>query len=148
GTGVGHLWCVDITKSGDLSPVNDNFDPKAEANKNSGLVWHFGGKLPARPKEGREIIFGRTMSTCAVHDGLLYVAELDGFLHCLDAKTGAKYWEHDLKSEVWASPLVADGKVYLGTNDGVIHIFGQGKDKKYLGNVDVDAPVKSPAVAV
>ena len=48
GHGVGHLWCIDITKKPknkdkDLSPVNDNFDPKAAVNKNSGLVWHFGG---------------------------------------------------------------------------------------------------------
>ena len=41
---------------GDLSPVNDNFDPKAEVNKNSGLVWHFGGPAP----EG-----SRAASTCS-----------------------------------------------------------------------------------
>src|SRR5262249_8233002 len=41
--GVGHLWCIDITKEGDVSPVDDNFDPKAPVNKNSALVWHYGG---------------------------------------------------------------------------------------------------------
>ena len=29
GPGVSHFWCVDVTKTGDISPVNDNFDPKA-----------------------------------------------------------------------------------------------------------------------
>src|SRR5262249_38685040 len=51
GSGVGHLWCVDITKTPknkdrDLSPVNDNFDPKTPVNKASALVWHYGGIKP------------------------------------------------------------------------------------------------------
>lgn len=145
--GVGHLWCIDITKTGDLSPVNDNFDPKADINKNSGLVWHYGGKLATRPKDGRDIVFGRTMSTCAIHDGLVYAAEADGFLHCVDARTGQKYWDYDLKGEVWASPFWADGKVYLGTTDSEVHIFAHGKEKKYLGKAETEAPIKSTAVA-
>ncbi len=53
GSGDGHLWCIDITKQPknkdkDLSPVNDNFDPKAAVNKDSGLVWHFGGPVPGQ----------------------------------------------------------------------------------------------------
>ena len=49
--GIGHLWCIDITKTPknkdkDLTPVNNNFDPKAAVNKDSGLVWHYGGKAP------------------------------------------------------------------------------------------------------
>ena len=118
GPGVGHLWCVDITKTGDLSPVDNNFDPTAAVNKNSGLVWHYGGAITPKPKAGRDTVFGRTLSTCAIHDGLLFIAELDGYLHCVDAKTGQKCWEHDLKAEVWGSPYYADGKVYLGTGDG------------------------------
>jgi outer membrane protein assembly factor BamB len=145
--GVGHLWCVDITKTGDLSPVDDNFDPKADINKNSGLVWHYGGKL-AKADSGRETVFGRTMSNCAIHDGLVFAAELDGYIHCLDAKTGQKYWDHDLKAEIWGSPYWVDGKVYLGTNDSDVHVFAGIKEKKYLGKVEMDTPIKSTAVAV
>src|SRR5207249_3466794 len=115
GPALGHFWCVDIAKTGDLSPVNNNFDPKAAVNKNTGLVWHYGGRITPRPKAGRDTVFGRTMSTCAIHDGLLFIVELDGYLHCLDAQTGQRYWEHDLKAEVWGSPYYADGKVFLGT---------------------------------
>src|SRR5205085_7318779 len=62
--GVGHLWCIDITKepanpARDLTPVNNNFDPKAPENKNSGLVWHYGG--PAGENAERNYVFGRTM---------------------------------------------------------------------------------------
>src|SRR5205814_1887937 len=83
--------------------------------------WHYGGNVMPKPKNGRDVIFGRTLSTCAIYDGLVYIAELDGFVHCLDAKTGQKYWEHDLKAEVWGSAYYADGKVFLGTGDGDLY---------------------------
>ena len=34
----------------DLSPVDDNFDPKDPKNANSGLVWHYGGMIDPKPK--------------------------------------------------------------------------------------------------
>ena len=63
------------------------------------------------------------MSTCAIVDDLVYVPDLKGLLYCLDANTGKLYWKHDTQAEVWCSPLVADGKVYLGNYDGVLTIF-------------------------
>jgi outer membrane protein assembly factor BamB len=151
GDGVGHLWCVDLTKTGDLSPVNDNFDPKAAVNKNSGLVWHRGGMADPKTAQetGRDFVFGRTMSTCAVHDGLLYIAEIAGFLLCLDAGTGQKYWDHDLKAAVWGSPYWVDGKVYIGNEDGDIYVFAHGKQKRLIGNrIEMGNPVLTTPVAV
>src|SRR5947209_10247898 len=91
--GVGHLWCIDMTKTGDVSSeiVTDKsvWPPKTEKNSNSAMVWHYGGPItdPAeRRKLGRNYHFGRTMSTCAVHDGLCYAAQLLGIIHCLDAE--------------------------------------------------------------
>ena len=125
--------------------MNDNFDPKAPVNRNSGLVWHYGGA--ANKDSGRDYVFGRTISTCAVQDGLVYVAEMDGYLHCLDARTGQKYWEHDLKSEIWGSPYWVDGKVYLGNEDGDVYVFAHGKEKKQLAQIEMGRPIKTPAVA-
>jgi outer membrane protein assembly factor BamB len=73
---------------------------------------------------------------------------MDGFLHCLDARTGQKYWEHDLKAEIWSSPFWVDGKVYLGNEDGDMYIFAHGKEKKLLGQVAMDRPIKGTPVAV
>jgi len=89
------------------------------------------------------------MSTVSVHDGLLYAGELDGYIHCLDARSGQKYWDHDLKSAVWGSSYWADGKVYIGTEDGDIFIFQHGKEKKLLTKVEMEGePVRStPIVA-
>jgi outer membrane protein assembly factor BamB len=149
GTGVGHLWCVDITKTGDLSPVKDNWDPTDPVNKNSGLVWHYGGEADKKTAEeiGRDFLFGRTISTVAIHDGLLYAAELTGYLHCLDVKTGRRYWDHDLKAEVWGSPYYVDGRVYIGTGDGDVHVFAHGKEKKILGKMEMEDSIYSTPVA-
>jgi outer membrane protein assembly factor BamB len=151
GPGPGHLWCIDITnepknKDKDLSPVNDNFDPKAEVNKDSGLVWHYGGPINPKPKRGRDYTFGRTLSTVAVHDGLVYAAELDGFLHCLDAKTGEVYWVHDFKDGTWASPYYVDGKVYIGTEGGDVLVFEHGKVKKGPTKVNMEKNLQLPVV--
>src|SRR5262249_24848084 len=98
--GIGHFWCIDITKTGDVSPrtVKDKdgkevevLDPKDPVNKDSGLVWHYGEPSKKEWKKGRNYVFGRTLSTAAVHDGLVYIAELAGYLHCLDANTGEQY---------------------------------------------------------
>jgi outer membrane protein assembly factor BamB len=136
--GVGHLWCIDITKEPknkdkDLTPANNNFDPKAEVNKNSGLVWHYGGKAPE--DYDRNYLFGRTMSTCAVQDGLCYAADYDGFIYCLDANTGEKYWEDKLGADTWSSPYWVDGKIYIGTENGTMRIYEHGKTKKLVNTV-------------
>jgi outer membrane protein assembly factor BamB len=149
--GVGHFWCIDITKEPankdrDLSPANDNFDPKAPANKNSGLVWHFGG--PAGANAQRNYVFGRTLSTASVHDGLCYIAEYDGYIHCLDARTGQLYWDHDMQADTWSSPYWVDGKVYIGNEAGRMLVFAHGKEKKQLQEIQMKGKIRATPVVV
>ncbi|MFL5339390.1 MAG: PQQ-binding-like beta-propeller repeat protein [Gemmataceae bacterium] len=149
--GAGHLWCINPAgKSGDISPelVTDakTWPPRTKPNPNSGLGWHFGGP-DKNPNAQREFVFGRTMSTCAIHDGLLYAAELYGFLHCLDAQTGKLYWQHDLKGAVWGSPMWADGKVYVGTGDGDVWVFRSGREKRLLAKVEMEQPIRTTPIA-
>jgi outer membrane protein assembly factor BamB len=89
------------------------------------------------------------MSTVSITpDGLLFVADFSGYLHCLDAETGAVYWTHDLKAHIWGSTLVADGKVYIGDEDGDLAVFAASKEKKLLSLTNLGAPVYStPVVA-
>jgi outer membrane protein assembly factor BamB len=151
GPGVGHLWCIDPARPGvanqdgvrDLSPPDQKFQPGG-MNANSGLVWHLGGTLDPKPEDGREVAFGRSLSTVAVADGLLYAAELDGYLHCVDAKSGKKHWEYDLKDGTWNSPFVADGRVFIGTDSGDLFVFPHGKDKKEPTKIEMEQGLKSP----
>jgi outer membrane protein assembly factor BamB len=146
------LWCIDLTKeptnaAKDLTPVNNNFDPAAEVNKNSGLVWHYGGKAPE--DYNRNYLFGRTMSTCAVHDGLCYAADYDGYIYCLDAETGTKYWEDKLGADTWSSPYWVDGKIYIGTENGTMRIYEHGKTKKLVEKVDMKADaIRATPIAI
>lgn len=155
--GPGHLWCIDLAraaqkgkanKDNDVSPVDNDFDPEADRNKErSALVWHFGG-LDFRPKAKREWIFGRTMSTCAIFEGLIYIADIAGYLSCIDARTGQRYWEYDTKSSIWGSAYYVDGKVYVADENGDVYVFAHGKEMKLLVRNEMDQPIRGSVVAV
>ena len=53
--------------------------------------------------------------TACVVDDILYISELAGYLHCLDAKTGKHFWQYDTKAAIWGSPYYVDGKILLAT---------------------------------
>ena len=122
GDGAGHLWCIDATKTGDVTE--------------SATVWHLGGED-----------FHRTLSTVAIDDGLLYIADLSGFVYCLDASTGAKRWTYDTYAAVWGSALVADGKVYIGDEDGDVAILRAGKTLDVLNEINMGSSVYTTPVA-
>jgi outer membrane protein assembly factor BamB len=119
GEGVGHLYAIDPTKRGDITTT--------------GLVWHY-DKIR------------RSISTAAVHEGLVYYADFSGFLHALDAKTGQVYWTHDMFAAVWGSPLVVEGRVYLGDEDGDITILQAGRELKVLGEMNMGSSVYATPV--
>ena len=119
GEGPGHLYCIDATKRGDITE--------------SGRVWHF-DKIR------------RSVSTGALHEGLLYYSDFSGFLHCVDAKTGAAVWQHDMFAAIWGSPMVMDGKVYLGDEDGDVAILQAGREKKLIAEINMGSSVYSTPV--
>jgi outer membrane protein assembly factor BamB len=145
----GCLFCIDPTKEGDVSVDLEDTPGRGKRNPNSAVLWHTPrGRLSQELAEKleRTFAFGSTMSTCVVHDGLVYAPEMAGFLHCLDAKSGAMYWRQDLYADVWGSPLWVDGKIYLGTADGEVWIFPHGKEKKEPTKINMDSPVYSSPV--
>jgi outer membrane protein assembly factor BamB len=65
----------------------------------------------------------------------------------VDAATGQAVWTHELDGETWASPFVADGKVYIGTRRGAFYVFATGREKKLLLETRLGAPISATAVA-
>lgn len=122
GEAPGHFWVIDATGTGDVTDTN--------------VVWHRGGDD-----------FYRTMSTAAIHDGVVYISSLSGFLHALDIDTGEELWTFDTFAAVWGSPFVADGKVYIGDEDGDVAVLRAGRELEELGEYNLGASVYSTPVA-
>jgi outer membrane protein assembly factor BamB len=137
GEGTGHLWRIDATKTGDVSGELGEIGQPGTPNPNSGVIWHYGGadddKGTVTGKPG-ESIFRRTMSTVAIDNDLVFAADLSGFVHCLDLKTGKRYWVHDLLSAVWGSPMVIDGHVMIGDEDGTLTVFKADREGPQLAS--------------
>lgn len=153
GEGVGHLYRIDATKTGDVSPVilEDETNPASvKPNPNSAQIWHYGGvdeDGSVTGKKGNDI-FRRTMCTASVVDGLVFIADLSGRVHCVDFETGKRYWEDDVLAAIWGSTMVADGKVFLGDEDGILTIFQAGKEKKQLKQIEFKSSIYStPTIA-
>ena len=119
GEGVGHAYAIDATKRGDITQ--------------SGAIWHF-DKIR------------RSISTAAIKDGLIYLADFSGFLHCLDLKTGKPYWTHDMFAAIWGSPMIIGDKVYLGDEDGDIAVIEHGKTFKLASEQNMGSSVYATAV--
>ncbi|EEF59632.1 PQQ-binding-like beta-propeller repeat protein [Pedosphaera parvula] len=127
--GGGDLWwgkneawlkCIDATKSGDITT--------------NGLIWSYPLQKHVLP-------------TPAIKDGLIFIADCGRTFHCVDAITGKAYWTQEIKGEIWASPLVADGKVYLGTRSGEMWVFAASKEKKVLSTIEMGSPISGTATA-
>ena len=92
----------------------------------------------------------RSISTVSIDPatGLLFVGDFSGFVHCLDAETGQLYWTYDMKAHMWGSTMVADGKLYVGDEDGDIVVLAVSREKKVLSETNLGAPVyATPVVA-
>jgi outer membrane protein assembly factor BamB/HEAT repeat protein len=100
----------------------------------SGLLW-----------TSREV--GRVVATPIVKDGLLYVGDLGGTVHCLDAATGAQLWKHETNDQIWGSLLLASDRVYVGNAGGLMTVLRAGRRKELLAEIQMDAPIYTrPAV--
>ena len=119
GEGVGHFYAIDGTERGDITE--------------SGLIWHYDD-------------IRRSISTAAVVDGLVYMADFSGFLHCLDAETGEPLWVYDTFAAVWGSPFVVDGKVYLGDEDGDVVVLEHGREMEVLAEMNMGSAVYATVV--
>ena len=120
GEGVGHLYAIDATKRGDLTEA--------------GRLWHF-DKIR------------RSISTGALYNGILFYADFSGFVHAIDAGTGKEIWVHDMLAAIWGSPMVIDGKIYIGDEDGDVTILEASRTKKQIAEMNMGSSVYCTPVA-
>jgi outer membrane protein assembly factor BamB/protein-L-isoaspartate O-methyltransferase len=60
----------------------------------------------------------RSISSVVVQEASVYATDFSGFIHGLDANTGRIRWRFDARSHIWSSPLIVDGLLYVGDEDG------------------------------
>ncbi len=86
---------------------------------------------------------GRVVGTPIVQDGLLYVGDLGGTLHCLDAATGDHVWKHETNGAIWGCLLLAGDRLYVGNVDGSLTVLRAGRRKERLAQIEMESPLYS-----
>ncbi len=112
----GVVWAVDAGGRGDVT--------------STGVRWRF-----------QDPDLGRAIATAAVADGIVYAADLNGFLFAIDASTGEKLWTYDALAPFWSSPLVADGKVYAADTEGDVAVLRHGRTLEVQAEIAMPRPV-------
>jgi outer membrane protein assembly factor BamB len=107
-------------------------------------------------KDARWVVRGiQSGYASPVSDGeRLYVVDNGGILFAYDTKTGKQLWNENLGTIQKSSPVLADGKLYVGTENGKFYIIrphpdrAEILDQDWLGSEQApEAIIASPAVA-
>lgn len=129
------LWSVDCL-SGEVGPSVGYADGMVfAANEYAKMV---GIKLGATPEIAWEAdeFLPEASSPLAIKD-LLYIATSYGVFACYEAKTGKKLWSQEYGDPFYASPVFADGKVYITDMAGKTHIVKATKDYELVGTPEL-----------
>lgn len=118
--GRGALACIDATLTGDVT--------------RAGAIWV-------------NTNVDRSLTTVAIADGLLFTADFSGRIHCIDAASGHTYWCHQTPHPIWSSPLIADGKVYVGGDAGDLYVFAASRELNLLARTKLDSAISASPVA-
>jgi outer membrane protein assembly factor BamB len=162
----------EIWRLGDLNPRDDSYNPtlrfvaspvctpdlivvpSAKRGPVVGLKPDATGMINAGNKyEQWRLNRGTPDVPCPlVHEGLVYLCGESGGqsgLTCLDAKTGKQLYQRRTHQHRYrASPVYADGKIYLTARDGTFTVVQAGKEGKVLAvNKLPDQIAASPVVS-
>ncbi|HEX8030216.1 MAG TPA: PQQ-binding-like beta-propeller repeat protein [Vicinamibacterales bacterium] len=128
------LVAVPHGAGGVLAPA----DPSVTAKGPSQLAWSITNRAPFTP-------------TPLAYRGLLYVVATNGVLDAFDVQTGAEVYRARLPqigSGFSASPIAADGKLYLSNEDGSIAIVAAERTFRHVATNDIGEPIMAtPALS-
>ena len=104
---------------------------------------------PAAPKELWKTPKVNSGSSSAVaYKGRVYNVNGSGVLVAADAENGDEVWQERLKGKFWASPIVADGRIYVPNDTGTLFVVGLGEQPELLASNQIgDELMGTPAVS-
>lgn len=95
---------------------------------------------------------GTFVPSPVAYKGRVYIVRDGGEVDCLDPETGHTIWTDAFpkhRTNYYASPLIADGKLYAAREDGVVFVADIADDKfELLSENDMKEPVIGSPVAV
>jgi outer membrane protein assembly factor BamB len=125
------VYAVQQNATGDISL-------KEEQTSNPGIAW-------STPRDGSY------MQTPLVYGDYLYVCRINGILNCYEAKTGKRLYQERLgtgRTGFSSSPVAADGKVYIASEDGDVYVIQAGPEYKLLATNSMgEVCMATPAIS-
>jgi outer membrane protein assembly factor BamB len=101
----------------------------------SHIAWRYSKQVPTKP------------SPLLVGD-MLYLFSDAGVATCLNARTGEEVWKERLGGKYSASPILADGRIHIGNEDGQMLVIKPGKRFELLATNTLEGSfMASPAAA-
>ncbi len=144
---------IDLDRDGSLSRAEWAKNIAGMAAENGLLAFRLGGKGEL-PRESLEWAYRRSipqLPTTLLYRGVLYMINDGGILTTLDPATGAVLKQGRLRAAVdqyYASPVGADGKVFLASRTGILSVLKAGGEQEVLAVNDFDEEiVATPAIA-
>jgi outer membrane protein assembly factor BamB len=88
------------------------------------------------------------MSSPLLIDGKLFCADDGGIVQCLEAATGTPLYRERLKGKFSASPIHAEGKIYLSNRDGITYVLPATAEFKVLAENKLDGTLMASPIAI
>ncbi len=105
------------------------------------------GMLPSSAIAWKTIKAGPSRPSLLLSGDELFMVSDKGFASCLDAKTGKPHWQERLNGDFSASPVLADGHIYLCDQDGKTDVVAASTTYKLEAvNMLDDGCMASPAI--
>jgi outer membrane protein assembly factor BamB len=123
------LMAVKNTSSGEIKY------PKKAENASEEFAW-FSDRL------------GAYMSSVLVYEDLLYQIKWNGTLSCFDPRSGEEHYSENIETTSFiASPVAADGKIYLVSENGTAYIVKAGTSYELLEEIPLgEVSLVTPAI--
>ncbi len=106
------------------------------------------GNVAESHVEWRSATGGPYISSLIEYEGLIYFANGQGIVSCVDAATGERVWQQRLGGVYTASPVAAEGRIYLSSETGEMLVLKAGREATVLARNRLEGhTLASPAIA-